>query len=189
MIRRDARFDALLRSHARILLPASRQSKQIHNSPAAESNLRVTSGMTSGYGPRKRSPLKWIMWQGSSAIQTSDSHAICAKNDCIARRVSIAVTNTRPALQPANSCLSSILRLPSTGPALVTASTSRMQRGALACQWACRCFSTILSIASCGRSSTGNSVPMACRVFRSGYASARRSVALTWVWPLNLRKY
>jgi hypothetical protein len=33
----------------------------------------VSFGITSGYGPRKRSPLKWIMWSGSSAIQTSDS--------------------------------------------------------------------------------------------------------------------
>ena len=30
-------------------------------------------GITSGCGPRNRSPLKWIMWSGSSAIQTSDA--------------------------------------------------------------------------------------------------------------------
>ena len=30
-------------------------------------------GITSGYGSRNRSPLKWSMWSGSSAIQTSDA--------------------------------------------------------------------------------------------------------------------
>ena len=43
------------------------------------------------------------------------------------RRFSKAVTKTRPALQPANRSLSSLRRLPSTGPALVTASMSRSQ--------------------------------------------------------------
>ena len=30
-------------------------------------------GITSGCGPRNRSPLKWIMWSGFSVIQTSDA--------------------------------------------------------------------------------------------------------------------
>ena len=30
-------------------------------------------GITSGYGPRNRSPLKWSMWSRLSAIQTSDA--------------------------------------------------------------------------------------------------------------------
>ncbi len=30
-------------------------------------------GITSGYGPRNRSPLKWIMGSRSSAFQTSDA--------------------------------------------------------------------------------------------------------------------
>lgn len=31
------------------------------------------------YGPRNRSPLKWIMWSGASAIQTSVSQAMAAQ--------------------------------------------------------------------------------------------------------------
>lgn len=40
----------------------------------------------------------------------------------MALRVSKAVTKTRPAVQPLNNFFSSERRLPSTGPALVTAS-------------------------------------------------------------------
>ena len=68
-------------------------------------------GITSGYGPRNRSPLKWIIWSGSSAIQTSDSRATCEAKVCMVRRVSKAVTKTRPALQPAKRSLSSLRRL------------------------------------------------------------------------------
>lgn len=49
--------------------------------PGAPRSMRAApptyEGATSGYGPRKRSPLRWIMWSGSEAIQTSVSQAIC----------------------------------------------------------------------------------------------------------------
>jgi hypothetical protein len=43
--------------------------------------------ITSEYGPRNRSPLKWIMSSVFSAIQTTDSQAICERNVCIVRRL------------------------------------------------------------------------------------------------------
>src|SRR5512136_999856 len=62
------------------------------------------------YGPRKRSPLKWIMWSGESATHTSVSHAISLKCFRRARRSRNAVTNTKPALLPANNSFSSTNR-------------------------------------------------------------------------------
>ena len=38
------------------------------------------------YGPRNRSPLKWMMWLGASATQTSVSHAMSARYLVMARR-------------------------------------------------------------------------------------------------------
>jgi hypothetical protein len=78
--------------------------------------------MVSGYGPRNRSPLKWTTWSGSSAIQTSVSLEICPRNRPMSARVAKAVTNTKPDRNPAKSSLSSRRLLPSTTPALVTAS-------------------------------------------------------------------
>src|ERR1039458_2479171 len=79
------------------------------------------------WGPRYRSPLKWIRWVGASATQTSVSQAISARYRVINPREGNAVTNTRPAVELENSDTNSAWRLPLTGPWLVTDSMRSSQ--------------------------------------------------------------
>lgn len=64
------------------LLVAAPRFSAVHSSQMSEGK-----GCTYSYGPKKRSPLKWMMCEGASAIQTSVSHAISQRYLDMARRV------------------------------------------------------------------------------------------------------
>jgi hypothetical protein len=63
-----------------LLADALRESRaatsEVSGLVRAEQGSQPVGGLTSGYGPRNRSPSKWIMCSGSSATQTSVSHEI-----------------------------------------------------------------------------------------------------------------
>lgn len=87
---------------------------------AADVELSKAGSGQSSYGPRKRSPLKWIRCSGASATQTSVSQEISPKCLIIAWRSRKAVTNTSPALESLKSAFNSLRRFGSTGCGIIT---------------------------------------------------------------------
>ena len=84
-------------------------------------------GGEEGYGPRKRSPLKWMRCVGLSAHHTSVSHAMSVRYLRISDRDGKQETYTRLAVEFAKSRPSSPWRCASTGPCEDAASSSTSQ--------------------------------------------------------------
>ena len=76
------------------------------NSNGADAPSAPESDHSSSYGPRNRSPLKWMRWSGASATQTSVSQAISGRYSRIEARSRKVVTKTRPALDAAKRSFS-----------------------------------------------------------------------------------